>query len=292
MSHRSIVTLSAVLVAATLHAQSGKPIQPTVTQVNDRRTSGFFSRLNLVVELPNIHSADFAASRVLVQSATDDTGASLVEAKGEEPQLEQNSFALYAKADAAAKPASVSIELKNPARSAKSLKEVRGEIELYMPSRDPNSSAVIPKFLSQSGKTLTDRALKANGVEIAIISKAQLEAEKKKAGEKKRAEAKAEGLEGENLETAVTNFLENYFTPDEGDVILKVRDPQKRIESVTYLAGGEEKQAITRDKEDIGMTVLSTYAGNPQPDWSLRINMKTPKNLVRYPFVLASIPLP
>ncbi len=286
------MTPVAIIIAATLFAQasSNKPGDVKVFQVNDRRTNGSFSRLAVTVEMPGVHSADVAASRVLLRAATDDAGNDLM-TKEKEPQLEMNQRQEFGKGEATPPSMVVSIELKNPARAAKTVKEVRGDIELYMPARDPNGTATISKFLSQSGKSLSDRALKANGVDIAIISKAQFDASKKAAGEKRRAEAKAEGREGEDLEAAVTNYLESYFTPDDGDVLLKVNDPNKRIESISYVDGsGELKRANMRDHD--GMTVLSTYGEKPQPDWSLRVNLKTAKNIMRYPFALTNIALP
>jgi hypothetical protein len=286
------MTLVAIIIAATLFAQtsSNKPGDVKVFQVNDRRTNGPFSRLAVTVEMPAVHSADVAASRVLLRSATDDAGNDLTP-KEKEPQLEPNQRQEFGKDEATPPSMTVSIELKNPARAAKMVKEVHGDIELYMPAKDPNGTARISKFLSQSGKSLSDRALKANGVDIAIITKAQFDATKKAAGEKRRAEAKAEGREGEDLEAAVTNYLESYFTPDEGDVLLKVSDPNKRIESISYLdASGAAKQ--THMQNEAGMLVLSTYGEKPQPDWSLRVNLKTAKNVMRYPFALTNVALP
>lgn len=289
---RSIIALSLLLAAAALAAQTKeKPLDLSVTHVNDRRSSGSFSRLTISVELPGIKSADVAASRVLLESAVDGAANSLIKEDESEPQMEPNPDTMYPKNDNPPAPARISIELKTPPRDATVVKEVRGSIELFMPSRDPNSVAVVPKFLSQSGKSVSNRVLKANGVEIAIVSKAQLEADRKKQADKKREEAKAEGAEGEDLESAVSNFLDLLFKPEAGDVVLNVKDPNKRIQEMTWLVkAGEEKRAITRDEE--GLTVLSMWGETPSPDWSLRVSLKTPKNVVRYPFVLKDIALP
>jgi hypothetical protein len=286
------MTPIAIIIAASLFAQtSNKPIEPKVFQVNDRRTNGSFSRLAVYVELPGVKNVEVAASRVLLRTATDDSGTNLLPDQKEEPQLDENARQQFGKDEATPSPMTVSIELKNPARTAKMLKEVHGDVELYMPSRDPNGTANISKFMSQSGKSLSDRALKANGVDIAVISKAQFDATKTAAGEKRRAEAKAEGKEGEDLESDVKYFLDNYYAPEEGEVLLKVSDPNKRIESISYVdATGTVKRTHMQDEK--GMTVLSMYGEKPAPDWSLRVNMKTAKNLARYPFVLTNVALP
>ncbi|MGZ7030553.1 MAG: hypothetical protein ACXVIJ_01165 [Thermoanaerobaculia bacterium] len=286
------MTPIAIILAASLFAQtSNKPIEPKVYQVHDRRTNGSFSGLTLYVELPGVKNAEVAASRVLLRTATDDAGNDLMPKQKDEPQLDENARQQFEKDANPPTPMTVSIEMKNPPRTAKMVKEVRGDIELYMPSRDPNGTATISKFLSQSGKSLSDRALKANGVDIAIISKAQFDATKAAAGEKRRAEAKAEGKEGEDLESDVKYFLDNYYTPEEGEVLLKVSDPNKHIESITYVdASGAVKRTHMQDEK--GMVVLSMYGEKPAADWSLRVNMKTAKNISRYPFALTNIALP
>jgi hypothetical protein len=273
--------LMVFVLAATL-------TETTIQRVNDRRSAGHFSQLEVVLELPKIKSADVAASRVLVANAVDDTGRDLLERENQqEPQLETNH-----RIGADASPAAVSVTLKNPARNAAKVKEIRGEIELYMPAKDPNSVAEVAKFMSFSGKPLSHKALKANGIDIALVSPAQIAAEKKKYGEAKRKEFVEQGYEGETLESVVTTYVDSYMSSvQESDVLLKVKDPNKRIQEIAYVDGaGEVKRVAATDEE--GFTVLSMWGEKPQPDWKLRVSMRTAKNVVRYAFALKDVPLP
>ncbi len=283
--NKTIVALALAALASPLFAQ--KPAEVTIKQVNDRRTNGkFFAELSIALELPKVRAADVVAARVLVTSAVDNAGQSLIAADAEVPDLMQTPKM----GQDATEPASVSLKLKNPDRKSTSVKEVRGEIELYMPSKDPNSIAEIPKFLSFSGKPLAHKALKANGVEISLVSPAQIEAEKKRLGEAKRKEAKESGYEGEDLDNVVKYYLESLLNVEDGEVLVRLKDPNKRIQDINYLAGGEERRVSMRDDE--GFVLLSSWGDKPQPDWGLRISMKTPKNLVRQPFTLSNVPLP
>jgi len=278
-----------ILAAALFAATAATDMH--VIQVNDRRSKGPFSRLLLIVEVPSVKNADVAASRVLLKTAVDDAGNDLI-ASTEEPKLDANQHQGSKDDPGTPHPMTVYVEMKNPSRSAKAVKEVRGDIEFYIPTKDPNGTATIQKFMSQSGKSLSDRALRANGVDMSIISQAQFETMKKAASDKYRAEQKAAGAEGDDLEERVKNFLEyDYVKPDEGDVLVKLNDPQKRVESVSYIdAKGEMKQVNMRDKN--GIFVLSTWGEKPQPDWAMRVNLKTSKNITRYPLVLTNVPLP
>ncbi len=281
-----------VLVFCTaLGAQErSKPVDVEVKQVNDRRTNGYFAQLVLSLELPKVKSSDVAASRVLVASATDDSGRSLLDPERQEPQLEANA-SLGMMGDNEPRPATVSVTLKNPDRKATTVKEVRGEIELYMPSKDPNSVAEIAKFKTLAGKPLSHKALKANGIEISLLSPAQLEAERKKLAEAKRKELTAGGWEGESLDQFISSYLEGLLRLEDSDVPLRVKDPNQRIQEISYVtATGEVKRASMRTDE--GLTILSTWSEPPQPDWKLRVSMKTPKNLVRHTFALNNVALP
>lgn len=279
---KTLIALTLVLSSSAVAAQEAL----VVRQVNDRRTNGFFAQLALSVEMPKIKSADVAASRVLLTKAVDETGRDLLDPEAKEPQFETNRGQLPDR------PASVSVTLKNPDRKAMSIKEVRGEIELFMPAKDPNSVAEIAKFLPQSGKPLVHKALKANGVEISLVTPAQLEAEKKKRADEKKKEYAEMGFEGEDLANMLKQFLEGMFMgASENDVMVRIKDPNKRIQDISYIDGAGEVQMVSVI-DDEGMTKLSTWAGKPQPDWKLRVSMRTPKNLVRYPLALNNVPLP
>jgi hypothetical protein len=291
----ALLLLSPALVAQPLFAQSlstqskSKPGDVVIQQVNDRRTSGSFAQLTISLELPGVKASEVAATRVLLTTAVDDSGKTLLDPKAREPQLESTSRMSMKRDDAP--PATISVTLLNPARKATKVKEIRGDIELYMPSRDPNSIAEIPKFLSYSGKQLASKALAANSVEIGVVSPTQLAAEKKRRGDAKRSEAKASGFDGEDLDRYVASYLESLLKLDDDEVLVRVKDPNKRIQEISYVtASGETKHVSTRD--DDGFMRLSTWGDKPQPDWKLRVSMTTPKNIVRQPFVLTDVPLP
>ena len=272
------------ILAITLAAAS--LIDVAVQRVNDRRSLGHFSQLDITVNLPKIKNSEIAGTRVVVTSATDETGLDLLDPE-RQGGLETHH---YMPRDASS-PASVSVTLKNPARHATKVKEVRGEIELYMPAKDPNSVADVAKFLSFSGKPLAHKALAANGIEIALVSPTQLAAEKKKLADAKRKEYAEVGYEGESLDSMVSSYTDSLLAIEENDVLLRVKDPGQRIQEMVYVDGaGEVKRLATRDDE--GFVIVSTWEGKPQPDWKLRVSMRTAKNVVKHAFVLKDVPLP
>ena len=280
-----------VLAALTLSfaTLSAFAIDVKVSRVHDRRSGGNFSTLTIGLELPKVKSSDVTASRVFVTAATDDTGRNLFDRESTgEPGLEPNHRFGNEKPDT---PASVALYLMTPARNATKVTELRGEIELFMPSKDPNTIAEIPKFMSFSGKALNHKALKANGVEIALVSPAQIEAEKKRLGAAKRKEYTELGYEGEGLDQMVNGYLEYVLRTEPSDIVFRLKDPNNRIQEIAWInAAGETNTGSMRDDE--GFKILSTWGAEPQPDWKLRVTMRTPKNLVRHAFVVKDVALP
>jgi hypothetical protein len=290
---RNATLAIALLFTTTLLAQTKPaPVDVTVHQVNDRRTNGSFSRLTIDLELPKFRSSEVAASRVIIGAATDDTGRSLIDPQAAEPDLEANMRGMSGQEETPPPPATVTVTLANPDRKAKTVKEVRGEIELYMPAKDTNSIAEIAKVTSLAGKPLAHKALKANAIEIALLSPAQLDAERKRITAVRRKELKDSGWEdGEDLENMLKSQTESLLTLEESDLLVRIKDPNHRIQDLSYVDGaGETKRISTRNEE--GLTYFSTWGDKPQPDWKLKVSMKTPKNTVRYAFALKDVVLP
>ena len=267
------------------------PANARIAQLQDRRSSGHFARCTLGIELPDIPAVEAKAARVVVKKAVDDLGTDLVPEDAAEARLEETQRGMFAKPG----DKTVTIvfaEMKNPPRAAKALKEVSGEIELFVPSRDPNGEARIEKFLALSGKAATHPALRANGVEISFVSKAQLDAERKKAEEAEAAKLKKEGYDdADSIKSMVENALYSFPKGEEREVILKVKDPKKAIQEIKAFNGSGERVFGT-DSEESGFRVLTFWNDPPQADWTLSVQMRSDSSLVRHTFAFRDVPLP
>lgn len=269
------------------------PANTKLTTVQDRRSSGSFARCTLGIELPDIPAVEAKASRVVVTKAVDDLGTNLVPEDAANVRLEPTQRGqLGAPKEGPAPPAIVFAELKNPPRKAKALKEVSGEIELYIPGRDPNGEAGFPKILSMAGKPLAHSALKANGIEVSVLSQAQVAAERRKAEAAERAKLKKDGVtEEEQLKDLVESALYSFPKGGEGQIVLRVKDPKQAIQDVKLVDGGGNPQ-FSGKSEQAGFTVLEFWGDKPKPDWTMKILMRTDRSLVRHSFVFRDLPLP
>lgn len=282
---RRFASLTLLTLIAVHGVAQSKP-DYVVTMVNDRRSNGSFSNLGITLELPSVKRSEVSALRISVLSAKCDAGTDLLptDAQAAGFQSVQSTYG-------GDQPLTMEVPLKNPPRGAVRVAEVRGQIELAMPARDPNSVASVAKFLSLEGKPVSHRALKANGVDVTMMSRAQLSKERERLVAKIRAEAKAEGYEGEVLESIVSSHESMMFTPEEGDVVLRIKDPKKAIREISYVNGAGERQMVsTSDREEY--VVVSTWGEKPKKDWSLRFDLNTAKSLRKIPFTLTNVPLP
>ncbi|MBK8597697.1 MAG: hypothetical protein IPN83_19370 [Holophagales bacterium] len=298
-----VAALAALPAAAQSKAKPGParaaapaaatPANTKLTSVQDRRSSGSFPRCTLGIELPDIPAADAKASRVVVRKAVDDLGTNLVPDDAASARLEPTQRGQFGNPkEGPAPPTIVFAEMKNPPRKAKLLKEVSGEIELYVPSRDPNGEAAFPKILSMGGKPLSHPALKATGVEIGVLSQAQVTAERKKAEAAERAKLKKDGLtEEDQLKELVESALYSFPKGGEEQIVLRVNDPKKAIQDIKLVDGKGEPKFSGRS-EQAGFMVLEFWGEKPKPDWTMKVLMQSEKSLVRHTFVFRDLPLP
>jgi hypothetical protein len=266
------------------------PAGVTLAEINDHRAESF-ARVRLSFVIPDLLASEVRGQRVLLKEAKDDGGASLVPEGAADAEMEENRGALAI--GAAKEPATFEVELKSPARSSKSLKVVSGEVEMYVPGRDPGSAVTIPKFASQDGRPLSAPVLSANGIVITILGKNGFAAERKAAGAaaRKAALADRDSAEeaGEKAASAEKYFLSNY--DPRYHTVLKVKDPKGRIGSYSFV-DPQGKEGPASSMLFSGYMFLTHGPDEVGPATSLRIQLKTPKNILRRPFNLKDVPLP
>lgn len=147
------------------------------------------------VALVGTKRGDVETARVVVETAVDDLGTSLV------PAGAAGAAHGPPRGDDAAAPVVLSVPLKLASRAASSLREVSGSIELYVPDADPGAVVTVPRFRSRAGSTLASPSLARHAVAIAIASAQEAEA----------------------------------LPADPDDLVLRVTDPNGRVEGLYFV---------------------------------------------------------
>ena len=286
-----------LLLSLTVAVLGQSGIKVELDEVVDNRVSAgpWQGTLDFRVKLAGATAEKATAARILVKEARDDRGAVLADGKSKStpdfmPRDYNSGMLLFS--------------VSSPARAASSVK-VKGTVELFVPTRDPNAVVVIDKALAKLDKPLTSKALKAAKVNLTPLSVAAY-AEAKKARKlddakiaELRAEGKKQGVSDEEINLAIelAKAMEGLDeTPPEGTVILSgTKADFDRVFRIEILGSdGKPIQTSGRSTSTRGddSTIMTISPSEPvPPNASLQVFLLTDKSRVTSPFEM-SVPLP
>lgn len=282
-----IVLATAGLAAGALPAQD---LRVSTGTIEDRRTTGrFFAGLEVELKLTGDDLADAKSARILLKKAVDETGRDLLpEKKPDEDFKSVGSSELK-------------LSLKNPARGASQIKEIAGEVQLFVPTRDPAAVVTVDRLLSRMDKPIDPPGLKAQKISVRLVSpKAhraaakKREAEFEKEMEKHREEMKKEAGDdktAEALMALVKGFSGMMNEVGDNDVILEIEDEQKKLLDVSVVRANGETIDTRGSMSSGGLKILQ-FGEKLPPDAKLKFLLQTRKSIVSAPFTLANVPLP
>jgi len=273
-SFASVLSLSSLAFALDIQ----------VGDVQDSRTTGqFFSGLTVDLKMVGDELNDASGVKVNIASALDDTGRDLLN-----PEEKKDTFEDLKQFGQTQN--KVSLKLKNPARRANTIKELKGQLELYVPKNDPASKVTVNDLSKQGGKPIESQAFKDAGVQLTLMTSQQYEAEKKKQADAAAAEAKAKGMPPEML-NMMNSLSMGMGSDDANSLIMKVTDPNNRLVEVTVL--GTDGQPIRSNGSMSSGDTKTLYFEQKIPDGAkVEIALATPKSLMVVPLNLQNIALP
>ncbi len=268
-------------------AQSGIGIE--LDEVIDNRLSAgvLTGSLELRVKLTGNGLDEASAARVLVSEARDDKGNALSTERLLNDFLPRDYNM-----------GTLQFSVGSPARAASSV-TLKGTVELFVPSRDPNAEVTIDQALAKLDAPLTHAKLKAAKLSITPLSRDGHAARMKerKLDEAKiaeiRAEGKKQGVPEAEIELAI-EMAKAFEGMDEslpeGTVILAgTKADFDRIFRVEIL-GGDGKPLDTGSRgtstrgEDSTMTLQPS--GAVPSDAALQLYILTAKSTMSFPFEL------
>jgi hypothetical protein len=281
-------------LASVVHAQ--KPaVQVELDEVSDNRVSAgpWVGSMELRVKLTGGAVLEKAtAARVLVKEARDDRGTVLAEssAKADFTPREYNSGTLQ-------------FTLATPARAASSVR-LKGTVELFVPTRDPNAVVTIDKALAKLDTPLSAKALKAAKITLTPLSRAAY-AEKQKSMKlddakiaEIRAEGKKRGVSDAEIEVAIgmAKALESMDEdlPEHAVMLSGSKADFDRVFRIEILGSdGKPMSTPSRSVSTRGDSSVMTLQPSEAPpaNASLQIFLLTDKSRVTSPFEL-TVPLP
>jgi hypothetical protein len=280
----------ALALATAAFGQSGVKVE--VDDLADNRVSGEMMQgsLDLRLKVNGTGLEKAVAARVIVKEAKDDRGTVLTKKDASPPDFMGREY----------NNGTVMMTLASPARSASKVK-IKGSVELYVPSRDPNASVTIEKGLAKLDAPLSSKSLKALGIEITPLSPARYKAmrESAKLTDEKiaeiRAKGKAAGAPEKEIEMVIglAKAFEGLDSePREGSIFLSGKESAfKRVFRIEVLgADGKpidvpERSTSTRGEDDTLMTLVPREP--PPANAAVQLQLLTDKSTMSFPFELS-----
>ena len=293
-----VAVLAALVAGGAARPAAGQSnVKVVVSEVVDDRISDQMMSGGLVLAL-NLEGEGLDAvksARFRMKEAKADTGQSLLDPKAKAPDF----------TDRNVNGGQVQVSLASPPREASKV-GVSGVAELFLPARDPASVVKVPGFLSALDRPLASKGLKANKVEVTVLSKERYAEEQKKnrLDEKKialiRAEGKERGMKAEEIDALVETakaFDGMGGGPlPENVLLLKVGRPgyEKVQELWVETAAGEKIDSGSSQgsgSEDAMLKQIEMRSPLPK-DAVLVFSLFTDKAIVSVPFELKEVVLP
>jgi hypothetical protein len=281
-----------LIITGALHAQSGVGVE--LDEVIDNRVvhEMLTGSLELRVTLKGNNLDKATSARIIVKDARDDKGNVLSEGANVPDFMgrEYNSGTLQ-------------VSLKSPARAASTIK-LKGTVELFVPTRDPNAVVKIDKALAKRDVPLSHKSLKAAKIEITPLSAEGYAASRKanKLDDAKiaeiRAEAKKRNVPEKEVETVIEfakamDAMDEPMTPNSVVLSGKKSDFDRILRVEILGADGKPIDVGSRSTSTRGESSIMTMQPNGElpANAALQFYLLTDKSKMSFPFEL-SVTLP
>lgn len=292
----ALAALSAAFLAHLAPLAVAQNVKVAAGDVEDTRASDAgWGGLSIELKFSGDGVADVKAVRVKLKSAKDDQGTVLYKPEPDEKAKDFEEFS----PDRSPKP---KVRLKSPARGASSV-DVNGELELFVPKKDPNTKQKVEKFQARLDKPISNAALKSAKVDITPLSAAEYKArsaKNKPTKEEIAAEGKKRGASEKEIQQMIQMMdalasLVAGEEPAETSVLFEVKDPDGKILGLEVAeANGNEIHANSRSSSggnEKKILKLDLTQKAP-PDASLLVTLRTSKSVTSIPIAWKEVPLP
>ena len=230
---------------------------------------------------------------VVVSSATDETGQSLSRFSSSEPSWEN----ILVRQREDKRSVFASVELSNPARSAKTLREVTGTIEFYEPARDSQSVVTIADIAGQAGKFLTNPTLEELGLKVIFLNKAQLERYKQSEADRLKPLEGPVRLSSEVELQSVKEFARLFWNISvaQKSLAFHITDPHGRLVDIEIATGNGQSikhAGWSTSYMKGGRTKTYEFTEKIPENAQIKIYVATLKSVTKIPFELTDVRLP
>ena len=265
--------------------KSPTPIQASVGEVTDNRTTGLF---NAECKLELKFTGDAAADAVKVRQVN------IIEAKdelGRDLILKQDdNFTSSFNSARSGNSVKYELRLRNPSRNATTIKLLKGEVELFSPTEANGGLLTIKNVLQHPAEAIANPELAKYGIQLMYLTKETYEAKKKEL-EAQQKSGTGGGQFGEAFSGMFSGMSGGMGGNSKNAIQMYVKDPKKAVISLKF-ADGAGKPLKNRGSWSGNDFHSTSFDAPPPPDTQLVLELATDESVKSFPFKLENIPLP
>jgi|GEM_PF-1192936 len=286
------VLLSCLVATIPVAAQTGgktpTPLQASVGEVSDNRTTGSFnSECKVELKFTGDAAADAGSVRqVRLTEAVDELGRDLIPKTDDEVSSRSFDSGHFSGA------LKTEVKLRNPSRNAASIKILQGQVELFNPTEANGGLLTIKDVLKTPAEPVPNPTLAKYGIQLMYLTKQTYEAKKKEIEAQQKAAA---GNAGQKMGEAFGELFKGMFggmmSDSKNSIQLYVKDPEKRVIGLKFV-DGQGKALKSRESWSSNDFKSTGFDAPPPPDTQLVVQLATPESVKSYPFKVENIPLP
>ncbi|WP_202702230.1 hypothetical protein [Flavobacterium sp. UGB4466] len=256
----------------------------SVSEINEKRSTSdnsFSNECEIELKISGDEVRKYKFVKISkITKAIDDQGIDLLN--------EDEKSNDYSKIDQTAK---IKLEIKIPARKAKTIKELSGEVSLYNPNQ-ANGSEI--KIANYQNKTNVNLLPGKSGIEIIYLTKESytkyVQENKNKKEEELKKLPEAARLMAQGLLGAFDGLFSSGDT-DDNQVYFYVNGDKSKFVDLYFEDTAGKK--IERNGSMSSNSLFTYYfEEKPNPNWKLVINIESDKSIKKIPFKLVDIELP
>lgn len=291
---RAFLSLTLLGLAVSFSAFAQSKVGVELDEITDNRVADGMLQggCEVRVKLTGTGLDEATAARILVKEAQDDKGNALYHKPMNDDFTPRDHNM-----------GTLQFSLKQPARAASSVR-IKGTVELFVPSRDPNAIVKIDKALTKLDAPLTSKTLKAAKVDLTLLSPAGYTAlmKSRKITEKDieaiREEGRKRGVSDKEIEAMIgfAKAMEELGgdVPENAIILSGKEAAFDRVFRIEVLGpDGKPMDTSGRSTSTRGEdSIMMIQPREPPPaNASLQVQLLTDKSRLSFPFEM-SVPLP
>jgi hypothetical protein len=283
LNQTCLVILLALPLAANAQEQSPPPIQVSVGDVTDNRTTSAFNpECKVELKFTGDAAADAqSVRRVQLTEATDSTGRDLIPKKDDE---NSSHFMNFGQSSGTL---STEAKLRNPSRNATAIKMLKGQVELFNPTEANGGLLTLKGILQHPAEPVQNPALAKYHIQLMYLTKAAYDAKKKEIESQQNGDQKLGAAFGELFK----GMFGGMVSDSKDSIQLYINDPDKRIIDLKF-ADGQGNPLKSNQSWSTDSFKSTSFESPPPPDTQLKIQLATPESLKTYSFQVENIALP